>query len=457
MKVLNQHVPVPTLILAACEFFAASASVYLAGFVRVGVGHTALNLGLWRALLLGFFATLGLAAMGLYQVSYQRLSREAIVARIAAGLGLAALGELVVFFMLPVIEYGRGVWAVSLAFTFVFLVAARAIAARVITDNAFRRRIVVYGAGNMASSILKLRRRTDQRGFKVVAFLPAPGDRFVVDDERVRSAASILDLVVEEKIDEIVIAMDDKRSGFPLRELLQCKFVGVDVVDILDFVERESGQVDVERLNPSWIVYAPGFTRRASREIASRGLDLAGGLLLLAIAWPIMLLVALAILIEDGSPILYRQTRVGLFGRHFQLLKFRSMRKQAEVDGAQWAQKDDKRVTNTGRVIRKLRFDELPQVLNIIGGKMSLVGPRPERPEFVDALARNIPYYQERHCVKPGLTGWAQLRYPYGASEKDALQKLRYDLYYVKNQNFLLDLMILIQTAEVIIWQKGSR
>jgi lipopolysaccharide/colanic/teichoic acid biosynthesis glycosyltransferase len=148
---------------------------------------------------------------------------------------------------------------------------------------------------------------------------------------------------------------------------------------------------------------------------------------------------------------------VGLFGRSFEVLKFRSMTKQAEVGGAQWAQKNDARVTRTGSVIRKLRFDELPQIFNIISGQMSLVGPRPERPEFVEELARKIPYYQERHCVKPGLTGWAQLRYPYGASEKDALEKLRYDLYYVKNQSFLLDLIILLQTAEVVIWQKGSR
>ena len=179
--------------------------------------------------------------------------------------------------------------------------------------------------------------------------------------------------------------------------------------------------------------------------------------MLLAVSWPIMLLVALAILVEDGTPILYRQTRVGLHGRPFELLKFRSMQKHAETGGAQWAQKADPRVTKTGSLIRKLRFDELPQIFNIIRGQMSLVGPRPERPEFVEGLAQKIPYYQERHCVKPGLTGWAQLRYPYGASEKDALEKLRYDLYYVKNQSFFLDLIILLQTAEVVIWQKGSR
>jgi sugar transferase (PEP-CTERM system associated) len=316
----------------------------------------------------------------------------------------------------------------------------------------------VYGAGNMAASLLKLRRRTDQGGFKIIAFASAPGDRFAIDDGRVLSAiGDVVEFVERNEIDEIVIAMDDKRQGFPIRELLHCKFTGVDVIDILGFLERESGKVDVERLNPSWMIFAEGFTPRASRLIAARCLDLVGGLVLLALSWPIMLIVAVAVFVEDGAPILYRQTRVGLHGQPFELLKFRSMKKHAETAGAQWAQKSDPRVTKTGSLIRKLRFDELPQIFNIIRGEMSLVGPRPERPEFVEGLAQKIPYYQERHSVKPGLTGWAQLQYPYGASEKDALEKLRYDLYYVKNQSFLLDLIILLQTAEVVIWQKGSR
>jgi sugar transferase (PEP-CTERM system associated) len=380
------------------------------------------------------------------------------VARIAAGLGLAALGETLVFFVLPVLAQGRGIWVLSLVFAFALIVLGRALFAKFVSEDAFRRRTLVYGAGNMAASLLTLRRRADQRGFKIIAFVPAPGDRYLIDDGRVQHAvADVVAYVAAERIDEIVVAMDDKRQGFPIRELLQCKFAGVDVIDILGFLERESGKVDVERLHPSWMIFADGFTRRSSRQLASRCLDLAGGLVLLALAWPIMLVVATAILLEDGAPILYRQTRVGLLGRPFELLKFRSMTKHAEAGGAQWAQKSDPRVTRTGSWIRKLRFDELPQIFNIVRGQMSLVGPRPERPEFVEGLAQKIPYYQERHCVKPGLTGWAQLRYPYGASEKDALEKLRYDLYYVKNQSFLLDLIILLQTAEVVIWQKGSR
>jgi sugar transferase (PEP-CTERM system associated) len=462
MRVLNHHVPRPTLVAIAYEYVAAAASVYVAGFLRFGTTWPATEAemlpSLPKALLFGAATVLGLAAMGLYQSHYRRLSREAIVARIVVALCIAALAEAVVFFVLPVFAQGRGIWVLSVVTTLVLVILGRAALSRFLSEDAFRRRIVIYGAGNMAASLLALRRRSDQRGFKIVAFVPTPGDRYVIDDGRVlTSDTDLFALVEREDVHEIVVAMDDKRQGFPMADLLRCKFAGVDVIEIIDFLERESGKVDVERLNPSWVIFSEGFTRSSARQVASRGLDLVGALLLLAVAWPFMIMVVVAILIEDGSPVLYRQTRVGLLGRPFELLKFRSMTKEAEVAGAQWAQKGDTRVTRVGTIIRKVRFDELPQIFNIIRGQMSLVGPRPERPEFVDSLARKIPYYQERHCVKPGLTGWAQLQYPYGASEKDALEKLRYDLYYVKNQSFLLDLIILLQTAEVVIWQKGSR
>jgi len=463
MKLLNHHVALPTVISLAYEFVAASTSLYIAGFARYGAMWPSdvdvdVAPSLLKALLFGVFTVFGIAATGLYQAHYRRLSREAIVARIIAGLGLAALAETVIIFVAPSLALGRGIWGLSLLFSLVLIVIGRAFVVRFLSEDTFRRRILVYGAGNMAASLLSLRRRSDQRGFKIIGFVKAPGDRYMIDDRRVLKDPIDLDQFVEvEHIDEIIVAMDDKRQGFPLRDLLRCKFAGVDVIEILDFLERESGKIDVERLNPSWLIFADGFTRRASRQMASRLLDIVGGAGLLLFAWPFMIAVALAIWLEDGSPVLYRQTRVGLFGRPFELLKFRSMRKEAETDGAQWAQKGDKRITKTGAVIRKVRFDELPQIFNIIRGQMSLVGPRPERPEFVQSLAQSIPYYDERHCVKPGLTGWAQLQYPYGASQKDALEKLRYDLYYVKNQSLLFDLIILLQTAEVVIWQKGSR
>jgi sugar transferase (PEP-CTERM system associated) len=353
----------------------------------------------------------------------------------------------------------RGWWLLSVVFALLFLAASRAVFLRIADQDLFRRRVVVYGAGTRASKLLQLRRRSDQRGFQIVAFLPVPDEPHVIQDDRVDcSPGSLSALASKHQAEEIVIAMDDRRRSFPIRDLLDCKFAGIDVVDILSFLERESGKVNIDLLNPSWMIFSEGFTRRSSRLVQFRIFDLAVSVAVLLLSWPVMVVTALAIFFEDGSPILYRQKRVGMLGQEFELLKFRSMTKDAEQGtGARWAQRDDTRVTKVGAIIRKLRFDELPQLLNVVKGDMRLIGPRPERPEFVEDLSQRIPYYHERHCVKPGLSGWAQLCYPYGSSEKDALEKLQFDLYYVKNQSLIFDLMILVQTVEVVLWGKGAR
>jgi sugar transferase (PEP-CTERM system associated) len=318
--------------------------------------------------------------------------------------------------------------------------------------------VVVYGAGKRAGTLLELRRRSDQRGFNLLAFMPVPGETHLVTDPRVDcNATGVEELVRKYDADEVVVAMDDRRRNFPIRELLDCKLSGIHVVDALTFLERESGKVKIDLLDPSWLIFSEGFTQRTKSGNLLRVFDIAVSILVLLVAWPFMILTALAILLEDGRPVLYRQVRVGLMGKEFELLKFRSMTKNAEQGGARWAERNDSRVTRVGSLIRKLRLDELPQLFNVLKGDMRLIGPRPERPEFVRVLCERIPYYHERHCVKPGLTGWAQLSYPYGSSEKDALEKLQFDLYYVKNQSLLFDLMILLQTVEVVIWGKGAR
>jgi sugar transferase (PEP-CTERM system associated) len=225
-------------------------------------------------------------------------------------------------------------------------------------------------------------------------------------------------------------------------------------------LERETGRVRLDVLNPSWMIFGPGFRRDPVRLFSSRALDLVASLLIITVSLPVMLVTALAIKLEEGwrAPIFYRQARVGRGGRVFELLKFRSMRLDAEIDGqARWAEKDDPRITRVGKIIRKARIDELPQILNVLRGHMGFVGPRPERPQFVNELAQTIPYYVERHCVKPGITGWAQLCYQYGSSAQDAIEKLQYDLYYIKNNSLLFDLSILLQTVEVVFMGNGAR
>jgi sugar transferase (PEP-CTERM system associated) len=281
-----------------------------------------------------------------------------------------------------------------------------------------------------------------------------PADRVLDASEGILSLCSRFD------VHEIVVAMEDRRRGFPILGLLECRLAGLDVTELLTFLERETGRVRIDVLNPSWMIFGDGFRRDTLRLFSSRTLDLVASALLVTLSLPIMLLTMLVIKLEDGwrAPIFYGQARVGLGGQHFTVLKFRSMRTDAERDGqAQWAQKSDPRVTRVGAVIRKLRIDELPQILNVLAGHMSFVGPRPERPQFVAELAQKIPYYVQRHCVKPGITGWAQLCYPYGSSEQDALEKLQYDLYYIKNNTLLFDLAILVQTAEVVFMGKGAR
>jgi sugar transferase (PEP-CTERM system associated) len=260
--------------------------------------------------------------------------------------------------------------------------------------------------------------------------------------------------------DEIVIAVDDRRKQLPIDELLECKIKGIKVLDLLTFFEKELSIINIELLYPSWMLFSSGFHRKLLSAYAKRIFDLSVSLVILLVASPFMLLVTLASLIESRGkdPILYSQVRVGKNGMPFRVHKFRSMRTDAEADGvARWAQKNDARVTPLGRFIRKTRLDELPQLFNVLKGEMSLVGPRPERPEFVAQLSRDIPYYAERHWVKPGLTGWAQMLYPYAATEEDTKRKLEYDLYYVKNGGTMLDAIILLQTIEVVLLGKGAQ
>jgi sugar transferase (PEP-CTERM system associated) len=341
------------------------------------------------------------------------------------------------------------------------LLLIRSIANRVLDESIFKRAVLVYGAGNNAARIHQLRRRSDKRGFEVVGYLQAqtevraiPTANIIAPDKPISELAKTLE------IDEIVVAMDDRRLQFPLKELLDCRLAGVEITELATFLERETGKVYLDTLVPSWMIFsASGFRRDAVRRVSERAFDLLASLILLVLAAPLMLLTMLAIKLEDGvrAPVFYGQMRVGYANRNFRVLKFRSMRTDAEKDGAVWAKTNDDRVTRVGRFTRKTRLDELPQLLNVLRGQMSFVGPRPERPEFVQKLSGSIPYYAERHAVKPGITGWAQLCYPYGASEKDAIEKLQYDLYYVKNHGLLFDILILLQTVEVILLGKGAR
>ena len=464
-KIFQHYWQLPLALLAILEVAIFFLAPYAAHLASIGVlvvpeldwGQAQLK----QAAIFAGVTFLAMVAMGLHS-SRQRSRIIGRLARIAIGvvsgiLAIAAVDALIPQFAVPA---SRLVTIAAIAV--VGSVLLRILFDRVVDQDVFKRKVLVYGAGKRAGSIAQLRRRADRRGFHIVGYVRADGDDVSTIDggSLLDSMSSLPQLCRKHGVDEIVVAMDDRRRSFPTDQLLECRLDGVEVCDLATFFERETGKVRLDVLNPSWIIFSAGFRRGRINSMLERVFDILASLVLLAVALPFMLLTVVAIKIEDGlrASVFYRQSRVGQYGRNFAVLKFRSMREDAERDGqAKWAVQNDSRVTRVGAFIRKTRIDELPQIINVLRGEMSFVGPRPERPQFVELLNERIPYYRERHSVKPGITGWAQLCYPYGSSDKDAVEKLQYDLYYVKNHSLIFYLAILVQTVEVIVWGKGAR
>ncbi len=453
------------LFLATAEFLALFLAFELAVIVRFFGDFELINEvfggSVMRALGFSCVLLLAMTSMGMYAThgrdGWSSHIVRAFVAFVAGGITLMALQ-----YLTPADDIGRGVMALALGFGFISVMVARAIALQVGRGELLRRQILVLGVGEKADLIhSRLRRGSDRRTFGIVGYVPVAGDAERVPvDLHLNAEEGLPALVDLLGVDEIVVAPDSRRGTLPLDDLMACRLRGVHVNDLHTFLENQTGRAHISALSPSWIVFDSGFDRSVIRSASKRVFDIASSSLLLLLALPLMLLTAVLIKLESGlaGPIFYLQERVGEGGETFRVIKFRSMRTDAERDGvARWATSNDDRVTRVGRVIRKLRIDELPQVLNVLRGEMSFVGPRPERPTFVEQLEREIPYYGLRHAVKPGITGWAQLRYAYGASVKDAEEKLKYDLYYVKNQSLMFDLLVLLQTVEVVLFGKGAR
>ncbi len=323
-----------------------------------------------------------------------------------------------------------------------------------------RQRVLIYGTGGRASIVGQSLLENDP-SIELIGYFRGPQEKGpVIQGLNVISPGKTLtDVVREQRVNEIVVALSERRGGsMPLRELLDCKLQGIRVIDLATHFEQLLGQIHLEAVSAGWLIFGDGFKQGLVRSVVKRLFDILGSGILLLLSSPVMLVTALLIFIESGRPIFYRQERVGLNGDVFDVIKFRSMRQDAEKDGTpRWAGAGDTRVTRVGKIIRKMRIDELPQLFCVLKGDMSLVGPRPERPYFVERLTLDIPYYALRHGIKPGLTGWAQVRYHYGASIKDAEQKLQYDLYYVKNHSWFLDLIILFETVGVVLTGKGAQ
>lgn len=412
-----------------------------------------------RTFLVSITVTLSMAAFGLYQVNIRRNRSETLL-RLVLSFAFGGIGLLVLFYLIPQTYIGRGVLLIALSLALAGVVVVRVLSEHVFGAEIFKQRVLVLGAGANADLLhQRMRRRADRQSFVLLGFVPLPGQTVMVPEAVVmRPEMALADYAVSQQIDEIVAAPDERRGGLPMADMLACVQRGITMTDLSTFFEREAGMVKLDVVDPSWLVFSGGFDQSATRRLSKRFFDLLAATSLLLLAWPFMVLVALAVWLETGTPIFYSQTRVGQGGRTFDVVKFRSMRVDAESDGkARWATKNDDRTTRVGRFIRLTRLDELPQLFNVLRGDMSFVGPRPERPQFVEQLNHEIRYYDIRHSVKPGLTGWAQLRYPYGASVRDAEEKLKFDLFYVKNQGLLFDVMIMLQTVEVVLFGRGAR
>ena len=465
VKLFRHHVRAAFIWLAVLECLSFVFSVYLGAHMRfVGAPEVVSEfIGpiFPRAATFALVMLASMAAMGLYQQRMREGASGILIRTIGAFL-LMSLILSVIFYIFPGLFFGRGALGLSILISFLFVILNRSVFNRVVDHARLKRNVLVLGAGVRAGSLLHgLRRKSDRRGVHFVGFIHVDGEDDQVNEEHViHLEGSICDYVTANEVDEILVAVDDRRRGLPIDDLLDCKLMGVAVVDSVSFFERELGKIMLEFVTPGWMVFADGFGMGSIRAMSKRGFDLTTSFLLLMCTWPIMLLVALAVWIEEGYgvPLIYRQQRVGLNGKLFNVLKFRSMGVDAEKDGkAVWASKNDTRITRVGRLIRSCRVDELPQIINVMVGDMAFVGPRPERPEFVEKLRKTIPHYGARHQVKPGIAGWAQLCYPYGATDNDAREKLQYDLYYVKNNSLFLDVLILVQTLEVVLFGKGAR
>ena len=449
--------------MAGIESIILFSSVYAAGIAVFGSLETCESLigPLFpRAVVVTGVVLACLIAMGLYQFHQRMEFREAAI-RVVAGVVAGSIILGLVFVSFPATTLTRDIAGIAVAYSLALILPVRYYFVRTVDKNIFRRRTLIYGAGERAAAIADMRRKADRRGFQIVGKIAPEGDKIIDGNEVMAvNGRTIYDIVKQTEADEIVVAMDDRRGNLPVRDLLDARLKGIEVIDLMEFLERETGKIRIDLVNPGWLIFSGGFHVSRFNQFSKRVTDfLASGILLL-VTLPVMLIVALAIKIEDGlrAPVFYRQVRVGRGDQPFTVLKFRSMREDAESDGlAVWAESDDDRITWVGQFLRKSRLDEFPQVVNVFKGEMSFVGPRPERPEFVDELKKHVPYYSERHSVPPGITGWAQLRYTYGASVEDAIEKLQYDLYYVKNHGLSLDLLIILQTVEVVLWGKGAR
>jgi sugar transferase (PEP-CTERM system associated) len=458
IRIFGHYVSTRVLVLLLLEASAFFCVLLFAGRTRLGDAATLPSL-FPDALLFALVTCIAFSASGLYQSGLSQSLRR-VVPAIVVSLLIAMLGLGIISYLFPRAYIGRGVLTLAISLAFVVTFFTRVVLGRFALSGVLRSRVMIVGGGEDVNHVIATVDDRAKLHSEIVAIAPLSQHTTVPSNiAPVLDGANLPLACANLRIDEIVVALRDQRgSTLPMDALLQCKLKGVQVTDLSAFLERIQGRIRLDGLRASTLIYGDGFRQGATRTISKRIFDVITSLTLLVLAAPIMVIAAIIVALESKGPVLYTQERVGEGSKTFGILKFRSMIADAEKDGKpRWAQTNDSRITRFGKFMRRTRIDELPQLLNVLRGEMSFVGPRPERPFFVSQLKQRIPLYDARHTVKPGLTGWAQVRHSYAASEEDSRAKLEYDLFYVKNHTLLLDILVLIETAGVVVTGKGAR
>jgi len=465
LRLFSHYIPASLVILVLVEAIVLYFSVYLGIELRFyDDSNKAHSISLlepvnYKALVFSLLMLLSMTAMGLHTRNIVD-NFSSMMIRMLLSFAVGFFVITIIYYIYPQLFLGRGVVALTFVVSFIGMLLTRTIHQNIDKHNMFKRKLLVIGSGTIGKLLEKRIESAYKQGYEIVGFVDSnDSDSQVSENHILKIESTLYDLCLDNDVDEIVLAMDDRRKGFPLSSLLECKMKGIVVRDAIDSLERITGHIELEALHPSTVIFSDGFTNAVSMSYAKRLFDILASLLILTIASPIILIASLSIWLSSfgRDPVFYRQVRLGLCDAPFNVLKFRSMTTDAEKDGAQFAQKNDARITRLGAFMRKTRIDELPQLLNVLKGDMSFIGPRPERPQFVLSFEKSIPHYALRHTVKPGITGWAQICYPYGETEEDTRKKLQYDLYYIKNYSLFLDMTIMLQTVQVVLFGKGAR
>jgi sugar transferase (PEP-CTERM system associated) len=466
LRIGGQKVPNSLLLLLGIDCILIALGLLLATATRLGVagiGSVLHYLGTWqtffRFLIVILVCEISLYFNDLYDFRLMT-TRSEILVRLLQAFGVACLALAVCYYVAPDLGFGRGIAALAAPMIVALTLGWRLMMAQNSYTLGSSGRMLVMGTGPTGISLARDILSRPELRLKVVGFLDEKGEdigKSLVNPGIIGAVADVESIALREKINHVVLSLLERRGRMPVRQLLHLKFAGVRVEDAHSFFERMTGRIILEHLSPSWLILSEGFSKSAMLVWAKRMIDVLVSLVALIICAPLFALSALAIYLESGSPVLFRQERTGLRGHAFEMLKFRSMCNDAEEGGPRWAADGDHRITRVGRWLRKSRVDELPQVINVLRGEMSIVGPRPERPEFVSMLEEQIPYYGLRHSVRPGITGWAQVKYQYGASVEETKTKLEYDLFYIKHLSVMLDLAVIFETAKVMLSGRGAK